>query len=272
MKRWRKLRKRSQLDLAMEADISQRHLSFLESGRSSPSREMVMRLADAMDMPLRERNALLASAGFAPAFSEQALDNDAMQALQKALRMQLAFHEPFPAIVVNRDWNLVMQNKAATRLLDLLGNMDARWKAVDPSGKQNIYRLTFGENGLSPFIENRETLLNVMLVRLQREVEADPFNTSLVELLDDLMARSRTSYAGLAALDGKGLAPVIPMTLRVGNLRLSLISMISGFGSAIDVTAEELKVESFFPADPETEVFFRQLASPVPDKSDSVKK
>ncbi len=258
MRRWRRLRKCSQLDLSVDAEISQRHLSFMESGRSKPSRDMVLRLADALDLPLRERNVLLASAGFAPAFQQRMLNSEDMDALMNAVKMQLAFHEPFPAVVVDRNWNLVLRNQAATRMMALLGDMDERWQRIDPSGDRNIYRMTFDENGLRPFIENWETLLKVMLIRLQREVEADPFNGTLSRLLEDLMAQAGTSYAGLAALDVSTLAPVIPMTIRVGDVRLSLVSMIAGFGSAIDVTAEELKVESFFPADKETEAFFRQ--------------
>lgn len=252
LKKWRKLRKFSQLDLALESAVSQRHISFLESGRAKPSREMVLALTEALSMPLRERNLILGAAGFAPVFKERALDSDEMLAVNKALEMTLAHHAPYPAIVVDRNWNLLLSNKPAQALIALLGKPEEVWLAVDPSGDHNIYRMTFHPTGFRSLISNWEQVGAGLLLRLQREVSADPCNHYLSTLLAEASEMIDTNALNL---DGP-IPPVMPMTLKIGGLELKTFSMISSFGTAQDVTAEELKVETFYPADEATRLFF----------------
>ena len=154
LKTWRQRRKLSQLDLALEAGVSQRHLSFLESGRSRPSRSMALHLAAALDLPLRERNHLLLQAGFAAAYDERSLSSADMTAVRQALELTLRHHEPFPAIVIDRAWNLVLANQATFRFLALFGPQEAIWARVDPSGRRNVMRLSFHPAGLQAFLRN----------------------------------------------------------------------------------------------------------------------
>jgi len=260
MIKWRKLKKLSQLDLALESDVSQRHISFMESGRSKPSREMVLALAEVLDIPLRDRNLLLSVAGFAPIFKERDLDSNEMNAVHHALEMSLEHHEPYPAIVADRNWNLVMSNEAARLLIGLIGDPEEVWQRVDPSGNKNVYRLTFHPLGMQPLIGNWSEMAKLLLLRLQREVTADPNNNFLSDLLEEL-----TENSGFEVVRGITdmcipLAPILPMEMTTGGITLKVFSMISSFGTALDVTAEELKVETFFPADDFTKLFFKQLA------------
>jgi len=255
LKRWRKIKRCSQLDLALEAEISQRHLSFLESGRSKPSRDMVLALAEALQMPLRDRNHMLNAAGFSPQFQERALDNHEMKAVNQALEMTLMHHDPFPAIVVDRNWNLLLKNSAAERLVSLLGDPEEVWQNVDPGGNKNVYRMTFSEDGFRPFIANWAELSQGLLLRLQRAVSEDPCN----QFLANLLLEASESIGAPDPTNERALGPVLPMSLRVGDVQLNTFSMISSFGTAQDVTASELKIETFFPADSFTEAFFRRL-------------
>jgi len=260
MIKWRKFKKLSQLDLSLESGVSQRHISFMESGRSKPSREMVLALADVLDIPLRDRNQLLSVAGFAPIFKERHLDSDEMHAVHHALEMSLAHHEPYPAIVADRNWNLVMANEAAQRFIGLIGDPEEVWQRVDPSGNKNVYRLTFHPLGMQPLIDNWNEMSKLLLLRLQREVTADPNNDFLSDLLEDM-----TEISGLEVLRGMTemsipLAPILPMEMTTAGITLKVFSMISSFGTALDVTAEELKVETFFPVDDFTKLFFKRLA------------
>jgi transcriptional regulator with XRE-family HTH domain len=262
LKKWRKLKRCSQLDLAMDADVSQRHVSFLESGRSTPSRDMVLSLAAALNMPLREQNSLLKAAGFASTFQERQLNSADMNAVNHALEMMLTHHDPYPAIVVDRNWNLLNANNAAQSLISLIGKPEKVWKTVDPSGDQNIYRMTFHEQGFRPLISNWGKLSRGLLARLQQEVSADPCNVYLSDLYEEC-CQTCAGKEGLVDLTadlsvGGSLAPVLPMELTFGSLKLKTFSMISSFGTAQDVTAEELKVETFYPADERTRQFFDQ--------------
>ncbi|MCP5162183.1 MAG: helix-turn-helix transcriptional regulator [Hahellaceae bacterium] len=258
IKQWRNFRKRSQLDLALDAGVSQRHVSFLESGRAKPSRDMVLNLCDVLDLPLRERNQLLTAAGFAPVFKERTLDSQGMATVNKALQMMLDHHEPYPAIVVDRNWNMLLSNRAAVRFLELLGNQNQLWERVDPGGQKNVYRLTFHPQGMKPLINNWNEVSKHLMVRLQREVAADPNNTTLQNLLVEL--KDQASGDATNELN-ENFAPLLPMELGVGNLTLKIFSMISSFGTAQDVTADELKVETFFPADDFTTQFFLRLGN-----------
>ena len=261
MIKWRKLKKLSQLDLALESEVSQRHISFMESGRSKPSREMVLALAEVLGVPLRDRNHLLSAAGFAPIFKERALDNEEMSSVQHALEMSLAHHEPYPAIVADRNWNLVMRNEASVRMISLMGEPEEVWKRVDPSGNKNVYRLTFHPQGMQPLISNWTEMAKLLLFRLQREVTADPNNTFLSDLLEEVTEMSGLDVGRTVADMSQPLAPILPMEMTTAGMTLKVFSMISSFGTALDITAEELKVETFFPADEFTKVFLNACLS-----------
>lgn len=256
LKKWRKLRRCSQLSLAVDAEVSQRHVSFLESGRARPSREMVLSLAEALAMPLRERNLLLSAAGYAPMFKERHLNNEEMSAINHALELTLKHHDPYPAIVVDRNWNLLMSNDSAQNLIRAIGEPEDVWQQVDPSGDKNTYRMTFSPYGFRPHIANWEQFSKGLLIRLQREVSADPSNTYLSDLLEEACD---TIGEPIVTKEGP-IAPVLPMEMNLAGLKLKTFSMISSFGTAQDVTAEEIKVETFYPADDFTRQFFERMA------------
>jgi len=254
----RRARKRSQLDLAGDADVSQRHLSFLESGRAQPSRDMVLQLAQALDLPLRERNRLLVSAGFAGIYPQRRLEAADMQPVRSALELFIKHHEPLPAIVVDRAWNLFMANAAVPRLFSLMGDLEQTWKRVCGDGPRNILKLMFHEQGMRPFIRNFAEIAPTMLARTAREALEHP---QVHEVLEEVLrypgipARWRSIDLHTAAL------PVLPTELSAGGMTLRVFSMLSTFGTPQDVTADELRVESFFPADPQREMLIRKIGS-----------
>ena len=261
IKKWRKLKKQSQLDLSLDAGVSQRHLSFLESGRSKPSREMVLNLAIALELPLRDRNQLLNAAGYASIFKERKLDDAEMKAIHHALEISLAHHEPYPAIVADRNWNVVMTNEAAQRFMGLLGNLKEVWNNVDPSGNKNIYRMTFHPEGMRPLIQNWDELAKTLLLRLQRDAHTDPDNPFLTQLLKEATVLSGIDLSASLTELATPTTPILPMEVSKGGITLKIFSMISSFGTAQDITAEELKIETFFPADDFTTQFFKQNAT-----------
>jgi transcriptional regulator with XRE-family HTH domain len=260
LKQWRDLRKRSQLDLALQANVSQRHLSFLESGRSQPSRDMVLQLAEALDVPLRERNLLMNAAGFAAFFQQRALQDDEMKAVREALDQTLKHHEPYPAVVVDRQWNMLMSNGPSQRFVALLGPPDDVWRRVDGSGLRNVMRMTFHPDGMQSRLKNWPEVASLLLSRLQREVAGDPSNQALRQLLTDV--------CGLPGVPAPGAnsgwlrpmpPPIFPLEYDLGENTLKVFSMVSTFGTALDITADELRVETFFPADDFSRDFFRML-------------
>lgn len=254
-RRWRRFRKLSQLDLAPAADVSQRHLSWLETGRSLPSREMVLRLSDAMEIPLRERNVLLRAAGYAPVYDESRLDEPAMAPVLDALTRMLEHHEPLPAVVVDRMWNVKMQNRAAERLLAAGGDPARMMEELGGGEELNLALLCMHPGGLRRFITNWDEAGPFFARRLKNEAlacgdaEVEEWFRRLLEL------------AGPVADDApvmERLLPVLPVELDIGGLRLGLFSVISTFGTPQDVTTDELRIESFYPADEHTDRFFRQ--------------
>lgn len=261
LKGWRERRKFSQLNLALDAGVSQRHLSFLESGRAHPSRDMILQLAEVLDIPLRERNHLLHAAGFAPLFSQRTLDTEEMKSVRQALDIILRHHEPYPALVVNREWNMVLANTAAQRFVALLGNPEEVWQRVDPSGHFNVMRMTFHPTGLQPLLQNWQQVAPLMLSRLQREVSADPTHTALRELFEELCALPTISPQWRNQHWAETPPPILPLAVGLGANTLNMVSMISTFGTALDVTADELRVETFFPADEFSTQFFQRLAT-----------
>lgn len=254
LREWRERRHLSQLALAVEAEISTRHLSFVETGRSQPSRDMVLHLAELLDVPLRERNALLLGAGFAPTFSERSLDDPAMQPARAAIDLVLAGHEPYPAIVVDRHWTLVTGNAASRRLL-------AGLPAAHLTPPVNVLRLSLHPEALAPRIRNYAEWRAHLLGRVRRQVDASA-DPSLAALLQELAAYA----APTAAVDG-GNGPTsdyggvaVPLQLVTEAGVLSFISTTTIFGTPVDITLAELAVEAFFPADRATAEALRELA------------
>src|SRR5215475_1069092 len=248
LRQWRERRRISQLDLSIEADISGRHLSFVETGRSQPSRDMVLRLADTLDVPLRERNHLLLAAGYAPVYGEAPLDAPQMAAVRQAIRLVLKAHEPYPATVIDRAWNLIDAN--ATIALLTAGVAP---ELLEPP--VNVLRLSLHPQGVAPNIINLGEWRAHLLARLRREiaVTADPV---LVELLDEL--REYPCDQPEVEVPGPGEV-VVPMRVRTSIGDLSFFGTIATFGTPVDVTVAELSIESFFPANPETAEALRSL-------------
>jgi transcriptional regulator with XRE-family HTH domain len=249
---WRQRRRLSQLDLALEAEISTRHLSFVETGRARPSRDMVLHLAERLEVPLRERNHLLVAAGFAPAFRERPLDDPAMTAARRAVEQVLAAHGPFPALAVDRHWNLVAANAAVQALL---GGV-APALLVPPV---NVLRLSLHPQGLAPAIVNLGEWRTHILVRLRRQAEAaaDP---ALVRLLQELATLPTPDEPAARPGEHEPGGVIVPLRLRSPAGLLELIGTTTVFGSALDITLAELTLETFFPADAATAAALRRLA------------
>jgi transcriptional regulator with XRE-family HTH domain len=257
LKAWRTARRYSQLELALQTQVSQRHLSFLESGRAKPSRQMALHLAQTLRVPLRERNQLLMAAGFAPVYPERALESTEMAAVRQALETTLRHHEPFPALVVDRQWNLVLHNAALDRLIGLVGSPARVWLQVDPSGRRNLMRLTLHPQGLQPLIVDWPQTAAALMARLQNEAQANPANAALGALLTDLRLLPGVPRTMVADSLPVFQPPVLTLKLQRGKTTLELFSMICSFGTAIDLTADELRLELLFPSDAATAQFLR---------------
>lgn len=245
---WRQRRRLSQLDLALEAGVSARHLSFVETGRSKPSPEMVLHLAEQLDVPLRERNQLLLAAGYAPTFRERELDAPEMAPVHDAIQRVLDGHDPYPAVVVDRAWNLVAANHSLALLTEGVGS-----ELLRPPG--NAMRLSLHPDGLAPRILNLGDWRDHLLARLARQVAAtgDPELSALLEEVaaypaPDGVAEPPATAAGHDAAE----QIAVPLRLRHGDGELRFISIVATFGTAVDITVAELSIESFFPADEAT--------------------
>ena len=253
LREWRQRRRMSQLDLAGEAEISTRHLSFVETGRSLPSREMVLRLAERLDIPLRERNALLVAAGYAPMYRERPLDDPALATAREAVQLILRSHEPWPALAVDRHWNLLASNAMVAPLL----------AGVDPSLLQpplNVLRLSLHPQGLAPRIVNLGQWRHHLFERLRQQVQATG-DAQLQRLLEELRAYPEGDDADATRLEGEVLGIAMPFRLRTEAGVLSFISTTTIFGTPVDVTLQELALETFFPADPATAEALRRLSA-----------
>lgn len=238
---WRQRRRRSQLDLALDAEVSQRHLSFVESGRASPSREVVVRLAEQLDVPLRGRNALLLAAGYAPLYAERPLDDPAMRAARGAVDLILGAHAPHPALAVDRHWHMVAANASVAPLLAGVADLALLAPPV------NVLRLSLHPRGLAPHVANFSEWRAHLLERLRRQVEAsaDPVLASLLAEL----AAFPSAPAGHPATAHPPGGIAVPLQLDTAAGRLSLISTTTVFGTPVEVTLSELAIEAFFPAD-----------------------
>ena len=245
VRKWRQHRRYSQLALAYDAEISPKHLSFVESGRAQPSRDMLMHLAERLDMPLRERNALLLSAGFAPAFKERPIEHQDLASIRQAIELVLAGHEPFPALAIDRHWTMVVANKGVAPLLTGVA-------AALLQPPVNVLRLSLHPEGLAPRIANLAQWRAHLFARLRHQIDlsADP---TLVDLLKELRGYSTpVSSEGRWTKEEEGMEVIVPFRLMTEQGTLSFISTTMVFGTPIDITSSELAIESFFPADPET--------------------
>jgi transcriptional regulator with XRE-family HTH domain len=254
LRQWRQHRRLSQQGLAEEAEISTRHLSFVETGRSMPSREMVLRLADRLHVPLRERNAMLVAAGYAPMYRERPLDDAAMAPARAAVERILAAHEPWPALAVDRHWNLVAHNRV---LPHLLAGADA--SLLQPP--VNVLRLSLHPGGLASRIANLGQWRDHLFERLRQQVQATG-DAVLASLLDELRAFPVPDRADDVRLEGEHLGVALPLQYRAADGSvLGLLSTTTVFGTAVDVTVQELTLETFFPVDEATAAALRKLAA-----------
>lgn len=247
LRQWRQRRRMSQLDLALEADISTRHLSFLETGRAQPSRDMVMHLAEQLEVPLRERNVILVAAGFAPVFPERALDDPELSAARRAVDLILAAHEPNPAILVDLRWNMVGANAAVALLMDGVAP-----ELLEPP--VNVLRLALHPKGVAARIINLAEWRAHILERLRRQIEltADP---GLIALVDELKTYPVPPAADKRPEDYGGVT--VPLQMLTPRGVLSFLTTTTVFGTAVDITLAELTLETFFPADAATAAVLR---------------
>jgi len=266
LRRARSQRRRSQLDLALSAGLSQRHLSFLESGRSQPSRAMLLRLAEALDLGLADRNDWLIAAGFAPIYAQRAIEAPDMVPVREALARMLRHHEPFPAMVIDRAWNLVMANAATQRMIAMAAMLagiseDALWAKVCADGPRNMIQMSLHPEGLRAFVVNADEVVIAILSRLSQEALDHPPSARLRELV--------MSYPGMKAAARNvdvtaRLSPVLATHFRIGGQDLKLFAMLSRFDMPRDLTTEDLRVETLYPADAASEALLRALAGEPP--------
>jgi transcriptional regulator with XRE-family HTH domain len=251
LREWRQRRRLSQLDLACEADISTRHLSFVETGRAQPSREMLLHLAEQLEIPMRDRNVLLVAAGYAPVFPERALKDPALAAARAAIDLVLERQKPYPAFALDRHWRVVVSNEALPEL----------YEGVAPDLLEppiNGMRLSLHPHGLAPRIANLAEWRAHLLFRLHRQVEltADPV---LIDLLREVSLYPASAGPPVAAT-GLEHAVAVPFRLRTAEGLLSFFSMTTIFGTPVDVMLSELALELFFPADDETAAAVQRMA------------
>ena len=264
IRHWRASRHLSQLDLALDAGVSARHLSFIETGRSSPSRSMILHLAEVLELPLRDRNALLEAAGYARIFHETPLGAPEMAHIRKVLQFILERHEPFGAVALDRHWNIVMSNQSLQRILAGL---------VDPSkvwgdGEPNLMRLTFHPEGLRPWIANWDEVGPSLVTRLRREAGELHDDPKAARILAEIM-----SYPGIPASWNERdmvLPPLlIPVHVRKPPLDVRLFTTITSLGTAQDITLQELRIEAYFPADDASERTLREAAAQAGSKHEN---
>lgn len=254
---WRKARNFSQLALAHEAKVSSRHVSFMETGRTKPSREMVLHLAETLSVPLRERNALLMAAGFAPLFRESSIDDPQLAAVRSAIDAILRQQEPYPAVAMNRRWDIVANNHAASAFFSAL--LDGRTlEGVDAT--PNVLRLMFHPRGLRPTVTNWTEVAQGLLQRAYREAVGGVPDASTRELLQEVLAYPGVPAEWKSPDLSRPLVPVIPVCFQLGKTTFNYFSAVTVLGTPQDVTLQELRIESFFPTDNATSEAAREFA------------
>ena len=242
LRQWRDTRGRSQLDLAMDMGVSQRHISFIESGRSSPSRALLLGVANALDVPLRDRNALLLAAGYAPMYAEPAWDAAEMRVVHRALERMLKQHEPYPALVMDRHWNVLMTNEAAPKFFGQFVDLARHPKP------RNLLRLMFDPQGLRPHVANWDAVAASLFQRMHREAVGGVLDEAMRALVDELLAMPGVDVAWRDAEVSSG-SPVVPIEFSREGRSSSWFSMVSTVGTPQMVSAQELRVECMFPVD-----------------------
>lgn len=252
LRHWRQQRRLSQLDLAHVADVSTRHISYVETGRASPSRDMVLRLLDRLDIPLRDRNGLLEAAGFAPMYRERPLDAPDMAMAREAVQRILDCHEPWPALAMDRHWNLVMANRMVPALIG-----DVAAELLQPP--LNVLRLSLHPHGLAPRIANLRQWREHLFERLRQQIHATGDDV-LAALLDELKVYPDDCAGQAVALPGEYQGVLMPFEFRTPQGVLRLISTTTVFGSPVDITLQELALETFFPADESTVQRLKKMA------------
>jgi len=254
IRQWRERRRLSQLSLALDAEISARHLSFLETGRANPSREMVLLLARVLEVPPRGRNELLLAAGYAPVYHERGLDAPEMAQVRRALEFTLRQQEPYPALVVDGRWNILMSNEGSSRLMGLF---------LDPAeaaalGPPNALRLFYHPRGMRPFIVNWQATAGALIQWLHRDMLRGHPETA--RLLDELLSYPDVPKAWRTLDLDAPAAPFLAVELAKDDLHLTFFSTLTSLGVPYDITLDELRVECFFPADEGSEALMRRLA------------
>jgi transcriptional regulator with XRE-family HTH domain len=250
---WRRARNLSQLALAHEANVSPRHLCFLETGRAKPSRDMVLVLAEALRVPLRERNAFLLAAGFAPMFRESTLDDRELGPVRTAIDAILKQQEPYPAVVMNRHWDILATNSAATRFFTMV--LEGR----TPKGTGNVLRLMFHPQGLRPSVENWEAVAQGLIRRVHREAVGGALDDAGRALLSEVLDYPGVPLQWRTPDLGTPLVPVIPVRFRFREHAFNFFSAVTVLGTPQDITLQELRIECFFPLDDATAAAAREL-------------
>lgn len=257
LKEWRNRRGFSQLDLALATGTTQRHLSFIESGRANPSRDMILRISGTMDVPLRQQNVLLLSAGYAPVWGQRELSAPDLAMVSKALDYMLGQHEPYPAFVVDRHWNLLRGNRGAVVLTEFLLGPGPAEPRAEPV---NLAVALMSPEGLRPFISNWEEVAHYCLRGVQADAQADGSPETLA-LLNRLLALPDVAAVAERPPPTEIEAPVLPVLFRQGDRVLSLFTTIATLGTPCDVTLQEVRIESFFPMDDAAARFFHERAT-----------
>ena len=252
LRAWRDTRGKSQLDLSLDTGISQRQISFIESGRSTPGRQNLLRLADALDVPFRERNTLLLAAGYAPIYSEASFDDREMQGVTNALKRMLRQHEPFPAVVMDRYWNVVMTNDATPRFFSHFIDMAGR------AGPRNLVHLMFDPSGMRPFIADWEQTAKSLLGRVLREAVGRVIDARTKDLIDSLLAYPDVNIEWKISVAAEN-TPIIPLSFVKDGRLLRFFSLVTTVGTAQMITTQELRVECMFPLDEATEIHYAEL-------------
>jgi len=249
LRHWRDVRSKSQMELSLDIGISQRHLSFIESGRSAPSRQTLINIAQALDVPFRDRNELLLAAGFAPIYKEAAWNSAEMGSVNRAVERILRHHEPFPAIVMDRYWNVFMRNASAPRFFNAFIDLDAR---PEP---RNMLHLMFDPTALRPFLVNWDEVSRALIQRIHREAVGHTLDERTRELLASLLAYPDVDpgLGSIGADDSAPSLPMIPLIFRKDGQVLRYFSMITTVGTPQTIATQELRIESMFPADEATE-------------------
>jgi transcriptional regulator with XRE-family HTH domain len=255
LRHWRDVRGRSQMELSLDTGVSQRHVSFIESGRSVPGRQTLLNIAQALDVPFRDRNELLIAAGFAPIYKEAAWNAEEMGSVTRAIERILRHHEPFPAVVMDRYWNVLMRNAAAPRFFNAFFDLDA-WP--EP---RNMLHMMFDPAAMRPFVVNWEEASRAMMQRIHREAVGHTLDDRTRDLLASLLAYPDVapSLQAVGVDSHEPTLPMVPLTFEKDGQILRYFSMVTTVGTPQTITTQELRIESMFPADEATEEEHQRL-------------